>query len=163
MAGKKKEVKRTVRPLGTRDLERMIAIDQAYTGRARRRFLEKRLHAAERRIQDFIHVGVESGGELMGFVLARILHGEFGRDQPVVALDVVGVDPRAQGRGHGRALMQGLIEAMRKQGVSRLHSQAEWNNYPLLKFFAAAGFELSPRMVLERPVSAPLVEAADEL
>jgi len=163
MASKKKAVKRKVRALGTRDLERMIAIDQAYTGRARRRFLQKRLHAAEQRVQDFIHVGVESDGELTGFLLSRILHGEFGRDQPVVALDVIGVDPRARDRGHGRALMQGLIEAMRKQGVRRLHSQAEWNNDALLKFFAAAGFELSPRMVLERPVGEPLAEAADEL
>jgi ribosomal protein S18 acetylase RimI-like enzyme len=163
MTDGKTQVHGAVRPLRISDLERMIAIDQAYTGRARRRFLEKRLQAAERRAQDFIHVGVESDTRLVGFVLARVLHGEFGREQPVAALDVIGVDPAARDRGYGHQLMQGLTAAMRKQDVRRLHSQAEWTNGPLLKFFAAAGFELSPRMVLERAVSEPLAEAIDEL
>jgi len=163
MPRKSADKKHAVRPLRASDLERMIAIDEAHTGHTRRRFFEKRLDAAEREAQDFIHIGMERDGKLTGFLLARILHGEFGRDQPVAALDVIGVDPRAQDQGHGRALMQGLTAAMRDRGVRRLHSQAQWNNYPLLKFFGAAGFELSPRMVLERPVNEPLAEAADEL
>jgi ribosomal protein S18 acetylase RimI-like enzyme len=163
MDRKSAKLKLEARALATGDLERMIAIDQAYTGRSRRRFFEKRFGAAERQPQDFIHIGIDRNGTLIGFVLARMLHGEFGRDEPVVALDVIGVDPQSQERGHGRALMQGLTETMRQRGVRRLHSQAEWTNYQLLQFFGSAGFELSPRMVLERAVSEPLSETVEEL
>ena len=163
MAAKKAKTKPALRPLRASDLERLIAIDEAHTGHARRRFFEKRLAAAAGRSGDFIHIGIDSGGKLAGFLLARIQQGEFGRDQPVVALDVIDVDTRAQGRGHGRMLLEGLTAAMRERGVSRLHSQAAWNNQPLLKFFGAAGFELAPRLVLERPVAEPLAESVDEV
>jgi len=151
-----------VRPLRTADLERMIAIDQAHTGHARRRFFEKRFHAAERHPEDFIHLGVERDGTLLGFIFTRILHGEFGHEEPVAALDVVGVDPESEEHGHGHALMEGLAQAMRQRGVRRLHSQAEWTNHKLLKFFESAGFELASRMMLERAVSEPFAETAAE-
>jgi L-amino acid N-acyltransferase YncA len=162
MARKSANTKSAVRPLGPGDLERLIAIDKAHTGRARRRFFEKRLEAASRRAEDFIHIAIERNGRLAGFLLARILHGEFGRDQPLAVLDVIGVDPDAREHGYGRALMQGLTEAVRRKGVQRILSQAEWTNHALLDFFAAAGFELAPRMVLERAVSEPLIEATEE-
>jgi ribosomal protein S18 acetylase RimI-like enzyme len=155
--------KQGVRPLRPDDLERTIAIDQAHTGRSRRRFFEKRLEAAKRHPEDFIHVGVSRGGVLMGFVFARILHGEFGRTEPVAALDLVGVDPASQDHGYGHILMDGLEQVMRQKGVKVLQSQADWTNHGLLKFFDSLSFELAPRLVLERPVAEPLPESAEEV
>lgn len=144
------------------DLERIVAIDRAHTGRARLRFFEKRLLASERHPQDFIHVGVRHGGELVGFAFARLLRGEFGRDDAVAVLDVLGVDPGSRERGCGHALMNGLIDAMRRRGVRLMQSQADWTAFDLLKYFASTGFELAPRLVLERCVDGPLAEPADE-
>ncbi len=151
-----------VRPLRADDLERMIAIDQAHTGRQRRRFFEKRLEAANAHPQNVAHVGISRNGTLVGFAFARILHGEFGRDEPAAALDLVGVDPACQDRGYGRALMDGLVNAVRAAGARRLYSQADWTDDGLLKFFDSSGFELAPRLVLERSVSAPLAEPAED-
>jgi GNAT superfamily N-acetyltransferase len=149
-------------PPRAEDLERMIAIDRAHTGRARLRFYEKRLLASERHPQDFIHVGVRNDGELVGFAFARLLRGEFGRDDAVAVLDVLGVEPGSQERGYGHALMDSLVDGMRQRGVRLMQSQADWTAFDLLKYFASTGFELAPRLVLERSVAGPLAEPADE-
>ena len=162
MGAETTELNPGVRPLGAADLERVIAIDQAHTGRARRRFFEKRFRAAQLSRDDFIHVGVDSNGVLIGFACARILHGEFGREQPVAELDAVGVDPGSQTRGHGHALLRGLAKLMQDRGVRQLHSQAEWTNHELLQFFDSAGFELAPRIILERSVGEPLAEPIED-
>lgn len=151
-----------VRRLRPDDLERTIAIDQAHTGRSRRRFFEKRLDAARKHPEDFIHVGVTRDGELVGFAFARVRQGEFGRDEPAAALDLMGVHPGSEAHGLGRVLMQALMQAMREKAVRRLHSQADWTEHRLLKFFDSTGFKLAPRLMLERAVADPIVEPADE-
>jgi GNAT superfamily N-acetyltransferase len=150
-----------VRPLRSTDLERVIAIDSAYVGEPRRRFFEKRLAHAEQHREDFVHVGVARDGVLVGFAFARILRGEFGREQAMATLDAFGVERSSQDRGVGRALMDGLTEVMRRKGVQSLQSQADWTNHTLLRFFDASGFGLAPRLVLERSVLTPLAEPVE--
>lgn len=152
-----------VRPLAARDLDRMVAIDQAHTGASRRRFFEKRLAAAATEPGDFIHVGVEAEGGLIGFAFARVLAGEFGRPEPVAVLDLVGVDPSEQAHGIGHALMDALTAGAEAHGVRLMHSQADWTDHGLLRFFAGSGFQLAPRLVLERPVAVPLAEPVDDV
>ena len=147
-----------VRPLSRTDLERVIAIDSGHVGEPRRRFFEKRLAHAKQHPEDFVHVGVVRNGALVGFAFARILHGEFGREQAIATLDAVGVEHDSQARGVGRALMDGLTKIMRQKAVHLLQSQAEWTNHALMRFFDASGFGLAPRLVLERSVLTPLAE-----
>jgi GNAT superfamily N-acetyltransferase len=140
------------RPLGPDDLDRVVAIDKAITGRSRRGFYQKRFAAMGRDPAPFIALGVVRGDALAGFVLAHVLDGEFGGRYPVAMLDAIGVAPDARGRGLGPVLMGGLDTALRARGVSELHSQANWSEHDLVRFFARAGFALAPRHILERPV-----------
>jgi len=55
---------RGARLLDVDDVERVIAIDHAHTGRTRRHFFEKRFAAAHARPDEFIHVGIASAGAL---------------------------------------------------------------------------------------------------
>jgi GNAT superfamily N-acetyltransferase len=151
-----------VRPLLSTDLERVIAIDSAHVGEPRRRFFEKRLAHAEQHREDFVHVGVARDGVLVGFAFARILRGEFGREQAMATLDAFGVERGSQDRGVGRALMNGLTEVLRRKGVQSLQSQADWTNHVLLRFFDASGFGLAPRLILERSVLTPLAEPVED-
>ena len=151
-----------VRPLSIRDVERVISIDQAHAGQSRRRFFEKRLAAIVAHPDDFIHIGVMRGGSLRGFAIARLLRGEFGRTDTVAALDVIGVEAESQELGVGQALIEALTETMRQRGVVTLQSQAKWTNHDLLRFFDASGFELAPRLALERSVAKLLDEAGEE-
>jgi len=145
------------------DVEPVIAIDRAHSGRSRRRFFEKRFAAAAARPQDFVPIGIRRGGALRGFAIARILRGEFGHEQAVAVLDAVGVESHSRERGIGRALMGELTAALDRMGVRTLHSQAAWNNHDLVRFFAASGFALAPRLVLQRAVAEPLHEASEEV
>ncbi len=153
---------RSTRALRPDDLERVIAIDRAYTGRARRHFFEKRFAAAKARPADFVLLGTDDGHVLDGYALAHLLHGEFGRAQAGAALDALAVAPESQEHGIGQVLMEGLVTALRGKGVRYLQSQADWKNHGLLRFFGASGFELAPRLVLERP-AADLAEPLGEV
>jgi ribosomal protein S18 acetylase RimI-like enzyme len=141
------------RPLSKEDIERLLTIDRAHVGHSRRRFFDKRFAAASAHPDDFIHFGVMRGGSLRGFVMARIVRGEFGREDAIAVLDALGVEPVSQERGIGQALIDELARVLRGRGVASLHSQAEWKNHNLLRFFDASGFRLAPRLGLERPVA----------
>jgi len=150
-----------VRPLRSTDLGRVIAIDSAHVGEPRRRFFEKRLAHAEQHREDFVHVGVTRDDVLVGFAFAHILRGEFGRERATATLDALGVERNSQDRGVGRALMNGLTEVLRRNKVQSLQSQAAWTNHALLRFFDASGFDLAPRLILERSVLTPLAEPVE--
>jgi GNAT superfamily N-acetyltransferase len=141
----------------------VIAIDQVHAGTARRRFMERRLAAGERRPDDYVLVGVEHEQTLVGFALGRLLYGEFGRAEPVAVLDAIGVDRSSQDHGYGHALMAALLAAVRRKGVRRLHSQADWTNHGLLKFFDSTGFTLAPRVVLERGTAQSMDETGEDI
>lgn len=153
---------RLIRPLTDADLDRVIDIDRVHSGHGRRHFFEKRFATAKARPNDFIHVGVSTGGVLQGFAIARILRGEFGHKHAVAVLDALGVGERSGERGLGQALMEGLIEMSGKRGVRSLQSQVNWTHLNLLRFFNTARFRLAPRIDLERSVT-ELQEEADEV
>jgi L-amino acid N-acyltransferase YncA len=151
-----------IRSISASDLDRMVAIDYAHTGRSRRRFFEKRLAAVAAHPQDFVQIALTRGGVLRGFAIARLLRGEFGRGDVVAVLDLLDIEPKSQERGLGQTLIDRLVEIMRQRGVRSIHSQASWTNHRLLRFFDATGFQLSARMVLSRSVSEPLIEPAGD-
>jgi ribosomal protein S18 acetylase RimI-like enzyme len=151
------------RALDAGDLERVIEIDRTPGGRTRGRFFEKRFAAAAAHPEDFVHVGVTRGGALRGFAFARLLRGEFGRENVTAVLDAIGVEPQSREAGIGRSLLRELVVRLRAVGARTLHSQAEWSDPELTHFFAATGFKLAPRVALERSLATPLVEQVEEV
>ena len=145
-----------VRPLTAGDLEAIVAIDRAVSGRSRRGFYEKRLAQLARDPGAFVALGAEGGGRLVGFAFARIYEGEFGGVAPEASLDAIGVDAAANRKGVGRERVQGMAAAMRIHGIKELSTQAEWTATDLMGFFAHTHFTLAPRLVLERSVAEPI-------
>ena len=152
----------SIRMLVSDDLERVIGIDRVHSGRSRRRFFERRFAAASAHPKDFIQVGVMRGGALRGFAFAHLLRGEFGREHLAAVLDAIGVELESRERGVGQSLMEALVGKLRAVGARTLHSQAEWSDSELLRFFAASGFKLAPRLALERSVTEPLIEQSED-
>ncbi|MGO9483780.1 MAG: GNAT family N-acetyltransferase [Rhodomicrobium sp.] len=140
----------SVRPLTPADFERIVEIDRELSGFSRRGFFEKRLRSAETYPKAFVPLGYEEDGALEGFVMAHMLDGEFGGSEPAGILDAIGTTPRVRGHGGARALLGRLIEKLKRRGAKELRTQLHWREQPLIQFFAAAGFELSPRVVLDR-------------
>jgi ribosomal protein S18 acetylase RimI-like enzyme len=137
------------RPLARADLDAVVAIDATLTGRTRRAYFERRLAAALRQPKLHLQFAAESGGALAGYALARVLEGEFGRTQPGLRLEVIGVARGAQGRGIGWAMHAALEEAARKRGLAELRTSAPWRDSAMLRFLAATGYALSGALVLD--------------
>ena len=139
----------TLRPLSPQDLVAVVGIDAMITGRSRRAYFDQRLQAALRAPGLHSQFAAEQDGKLVGCVLARRLEGEFGRAEPALRLEVIGVLPQAQGHGIGDALLGALETAARKHGILELRTQAAWNHHEMLRYLDHAGFRLGRNQVID--------------
>lgn len=157
---------RTTRALAPRDLGAVVAIDAAHGGRSRRAYFERRLEAAQRDPERHLQLAVEEDGALAGFILGHALEGEFGRSQPALRLEALGVKAAAQGRSLGAALSEAFGAAASKRGLTEIRTAALWREHELLRFLDRAGYRLAPVHVLDRETTAdfePLSRDAGEV
>ncbi len=151
-----------LRPLAAGDLEAVAAIDAALSGRPRRAYFERRLAAAVHQPELHLQFAAEEQGAVSGYALGRVLEGEFGRTQPALRLEVVGVTPAAQSRGIGRALHTALEQQAARRGIREIHSAASWRAHGMLRFMDRLGYALADNLVLDCPVRAGHYGAAEE-
>lgn len=142
----------TIRPLQPGDLEAVVAIDQAIEGRTRRSYVRRRLDAALREPARHVQFAATDGQGLVGYLLARVLRGEFGRQQPGLRIELVGVRGDEQHHGVGHRLLDALLDYARRKGLAELRTAARWNDHTMLRWFDAMGFELSADRILDCPV-----------
>lgn len=146
-----------LRPLRPEDLDRVSGIESRIAGHPRKGFLEKRFAVAAARPDAFLTCAAEDRGRLAGYAFARLQEGEFGARGAVAVLDVIGVDPDAQGKGIGKAVIAEIERQMEKRKIGTLRTQVDWANRRMLGFLSSAGFRLSPCRIIERDTS-PLRE-----
>jgi ribosomal protein S18 acetylase RimI-like enzyme len=141
-----------LRPLKLEDVAAVTALDRRVFGASRKGYFEKRAQAALRKPKRHLQLALTTPEGLVGFLLARIAGGEYGRAEDVVVLEAVGVAPDAQHAGLGKKLLAGLDELMKARGLHLLTTQVDWRNHSMLRFLDGAGFQLAPRQLLQRPV-----------
>jgi predicted N-acetyltransferase YhbS len=152
----------TLRPLAPRDLAQVVAIDTALSGRRRGAYFERRLAAARRRPELHAQLAVDEKGALAGYVLARLMQGEFGRAEPALRLEVIGVKGAAQGRGLGAVLARALEDEAGRRGAHELRTAAVWRDHALLGFLDAQGWSLGRNLVLECALADSPLGSPDE-
>jgi GNAT superfamily N-acetyltransferase len=145
-----------VRTLSASDLDAIVALDQKITGHSRRGFYEKRVKAMNNDPASFIALAAEAGGQVKAFLMGYLLDGEFGGKAPVAVMDALGVDPRARGAGLAKLLMASLDADLKKRGVKELQTQAAIAEHELMGFFIKSGFQLAPKLTVERAVAQPV-------
>lgn len=143
----------TFRSLSPADLDQVAAIDSRIVGRPRRGFFEKRLAVAMAAPEGFITCAACAGSRLQGYAFARVQDGDFGSSQAMAVLDVIGVDPAAQGQGVGRGLLAGIEARMAKKNIAILRTEIDWSDHAMTRFFSAADFKLAPIQVVARDTS----------
>lgn len=145
----------TVRALAREDLDAVVAIDTAIEGRARRAYVERRLAAALREPTLHAQFAAVAGPHgLIGYILARVLAGEFGHSEPVLRLEMVGVSPQWRHHGAGQRLFDALAGWARRHGIGELRTVASWRDGAMLPWLARLGFAQAPQLVLGRAVGA---------
>ncbi len=137
-----------VRMLKEADLPRIIAIDKKIVGRPREEYFRQKVKAALAGQTMQTSLVAEVNGLVVGFVLANLDYGEFGRTEPVAVMDSIGVDPEFRHQHVGEALMRQLEMNLRALGVERVESDVAWNQFELLSFLAHRGFQPAPRVCL---------------
>ena len=138
-----------LRYLAPGDFDDAVAIDAALIGRRRRAYFERRLQAALKAPEEHVQFAAARDGELAGYVLARRMLGEFGRAEPALRLETIGVRRELQGRGIGMRLAGELEGWALKHGIAQIRTSAHWRNHSLLRFLDRAGFELGRHHVID--------------
>lgn len=154
----------TVRGLTLHDVDRILEIDEACTGVPRKagdndlwRLIAETTtcYGVVVREQGLAHdspdrrSGVDSGGKLVGFVLADVRPWEFGNRAHVGWIVALGVDPAFQKHGVGKLLGDRVLQAFEKLGVSQFRTLVDRRNEQLLGYFKALGFREGRDAVLE--------------
>jgi GNAT superfamily N-acetyltransferase len=150
----------SLRLLSKHDLAAVVEIDAKLIGRSRRDYFERRLVSALREPALHLQLAINDGGDLRGFLFAHRLEGEFGRTEPALRLQVIGVEHEAQRRGYGMCLLGALEACALRQRIGLLRTQAHWKNHGMLRFLDRAGFELDRNHVIDCDVHAGCINAA---
>lgn len=137
-----------IRALQRQDLDAVVAIDAEGSKRTRRAYFVRRLDAALREPRLHVQFAATDERGLAGFVLARVLEGEFGREDPALRLEVIGVRSDARGFGIGGLILDALCDYGRRHGLADVRTQASWNDHRMLRWLDAMGFTLAPHHVI---------------
>ncbi|HRO58104.1 MAG TPA: GNAT family N-acetyltransferase, partial [Burkholderiaceae bacterium] len=85
---------------------------------------------------------------LAGYMLARVLDGEFGSDSRVLRLELLGVRPDVRGHDIGRQLLAALERWAMRHQIHELQTAASWNDHRMIGWLGATGFELAPAHIV---------------
>jgi ribosomal protein S18 acetylase RimI-like enzyme len=141
-----------MRPLAAADLDAVIAIDAALQGRSRRLYIERRLAAALREPRLHAQFAATEGSTLVGYLLARVLEGEFGSAAPSLRIELVGVRPDRQQHGIGRKLLDALKDWGVRHRMREVGTIAAWTDHSMLRWLDAMRFAMSAAYVMDCPV-----------
>lgn len=139
-----------VRSLEPRDLDALIEIDAAESGRRRPLYFERMLARAVAKADFQASLAAEIEDRTVGFVIATLFYGEYGLVEPSASIDTIGVLPSCRGRRVGRALVRQLALNLAALRIERVRTEVPWNDYGLLAFFERNGFAPAGRICLER-------------
>ncbi|HXF88216.1 MAG TPA: GNAT family N-acetyltransferase [Xanthobacteraceae bacterium] len=137
-----------VRAMAEGDLAALIGIDRRITGRDRAEYFRQKMREALNESDIRVSLVAEQNGIPVGFIMARVDFGEFGRLEPTAVMDTIGVDPDFRNQGVGRALLSQLLVNLQTLRVERIRTEVDWHNHDLLAFLDRCGFRTSQQLCL---------------
>src|SRR5256712_10024827 len=99
----------TIRPMEERDIPRAVEIESAIMGPKKSTTLRGSLTAYLSKGERNACLVAEAGGKAVGFLVGDIRAWDFGEDQEIGWIRIVGTDPASQGPGVGKARAEALI------------------------------------------------------
>jgi ribosomal protein S18 acetylase RimI-like enzyme len=138
-----------VRTMREDDLNTIVAIDAAATGRRRPRYFEVMLKRAVTQAGLQISLVAELDDRVVGFVIGSLYYGEYGVVEPSASIDTITVSPDYRGKNVGKALMRQLRLNLAALRITTLRTEVSWQDLDLLGFFRSQGFAPSSRLCLE--------------
>ncbi|MGZ7031909.1 MAG: GNAT family N-acetyltransferase [Thermoanaerobaculia bacterium] len=141
-----------VRAMRASDLDAVVRIDAAASGRPRPRYFELMIDRAVKSASLQISLVAEYEGRVAGFLIASLYYGEFGMTEPTAAIEGIGVDPALRRQHVARSMFAQLRRNVGAIGATSIRTEVEWTDFDLLAFLFSEGFGPSTRLCLERRV-----------
>lgn len=142
-----------IRAMKEADRGALVEIDRLNTGRDRSDYFDRKLEEALYESDVRVSLVAELDGEVVGFAMARVDFGEFGRIGPVAVLDTIGVHPDFRSQGIGRALLSQLFVNLMSLRVETIRTEVSWDDHGLLAFVDRCGFRPSQQLCLEHTIA----------
>ena len=142
-----------VRSMAAGDLRALVAIDCRITGHERVEYFERKLADALTESDVCVSLVAELDGVPVGFIMARVDLGEFGRVETTAVMDTIGVNPDYQNRGVGRALVSQLLVNLGTLRVEKVRTEVDWNDRGLLAYLDRCGFRPSQQLCFDQSLS----------
>lgn len=142
-----------VRSLSEDDLAAAVRIDRKLTGRDRSAYYAAKLREMLTESGIRVSLVAEEDGFVVGFVMARVDFGEFGKVDKAAILDTIGVHPGFAGAGVGHALLSQLFLNLSTLQVETVLTQVSPENIGLHRFLYSCGFHPSQRLMLSKTIS----------
>jgi ribosomal protein S18 acetylase RimI-like enzyme len=137
-----------VRSLAQEDLNQVVRIDGKITGRDRRDFFQRKFQEVLFESGVRMSLIAEIDGMVVGFMMARVDFGEFGRTASEAVIDTLGVSKAFRSQHVGHALLAQLLGNLATLQVDSVRSEVEWDNFGLLGFLDSCRFVPSQRLAL---------------
>ena len=140
----------TIRPMEERDIPRAVEIETAILGPKRSMTLRGSLTAYLAKGERNASIVAEAEGKVVGFLVGDVRAWDFGEDQEIGWIRIVGIDPAYQGHGVGKALGAALMRYFETRGITTVRTTVEWDAGDLIAYFRTLGFERSGFIGLEK-------------
>jgi ribosomal protein S18 acetylase RimI-like enzyme len=141
-----------IRGMRESDLPAIIAIDRHITGRDRKNYFGQKLEEALYESDVRVSLVAERDDHVVGFIMARVDLGAFGRMDPIAVMDTIGVDPGYRNQGVGRALLSQLLLNLASLRVERIRTEIHWRDRDLVAFLDSCGFRPSQELCFDRNI-----------
>jgi len=139
----------TIRRLTKLDFEAVVALDAAAVGHSRTSYFERRLKTALSRPALYLQFGAEQNGKLVGFMMARQVQGQFGRNELALRLEALAVGSAVRGQHIGSTLLSKLEDEAKRLRILEIRTTASWRDHAIMQFLDHAGFALGSELVID--------------
>lgn len=137
-----------VRSMTADDLDAIVRIDRKLTGRDRHDYYSGKLSEMMGDAGVRVSLVAVDDGMVIGFIMARVDYGEYGRAEPAAVIDTIGVYPGLGGNGVAKALMSQLLANLSVLQVETVRTTVRWNNFSLLGYLNKVGFKPAQQLVM---------------
>ena len=131
------------RSLTAADVTALVRIDRNVTGQEHLAFYQRKVKEVVDETGIRVSLAAELGGQVVGFIMALVDFGEFGRAEPVAVLDSIAVDPGYRHKQVGSAMLSQLLANLTSLRLEKIRTEVDIDHFDVLKFLMQNGFHNS--------------------
>ncbi len=135
-----------IRSLRAEDMNDICRIDKRLTGLDRSDYLAQKMDEVINQSGIRVSLVAERDGFVVGFVMARMDYGEYGKTASFAVIDTIGIAPG--NAGAGSALLEQLFDNLGSLRLEAVRTIVAWDDGEMIHFLSKAGFEPAPQLAL---------------